>query len=136
MPYLGGHALGNPRHLRDKHQGQRQQRITDARPQRPRQRNRQQDRGKGIEHIHGAHNHGIDFAAHVAGDDPDGAADKKGEHHRDNPHKQRQPGAENQSRQHVAPQLIRAQREAVAADGLQAQEHRRLIGVFDDKPWP
>ncbi|OMP13835.1 hypothetical protein COLO4_00851, partial [Corchorus olitorius] len=52
MPYLGGHALGNPRHLRDKHQGQRQQRIADARPQRPRQRNRQQDRGKGIEHIH------------------------------------------------------------------------------------
>ena len=134
MSHLGGHALGNPRHLRDKHEGQRQQRIADARPQRSRQRNRQQDGGKGIEHIHGAHNHGIGFAARIAGDNPDGPADKKGEHHRDNSHKQRQSGAKDQPRQHVASQLIRAQREAVAADGFQAQEHRRLIRIFDDKP--
>ena len=96
MPHLRGDAFGDTRHLRHEHQGQREQRVTDARPQRARERDRQQHRGKGVKHVHGAHNQGVGFTARIAGDNADRPADEKGEHHRDNPHKQRQPGAENQ----------------------------------------
>lgn len=46
MPHLRGDAFGDTRHLRHEHQGQREQRVTDARPQRAGERDRQQHRGK------------------------------------------------------------------------------------------
>ena len=129
VAHAGGDALGDAGDLRHEHDGQRDDGVDDAGAERAGDRDRQQHRGKGVEHVDGAHDRGVELAADIAGDEAERGADHEGEDHGQNADEQRQPPAIDQPRQHVAAELVGAERIVRRADMAEPADHRALIGI-------
>ena len=85
---LGRRSLGDAAHRRNEHQGQGQHAVADAAAHCTGDRHGEQHRWKGVEHIHRPHDRGIDAPADETTDNPERAADHRGDQHRHHPHQQ------------------------------------------------
>ncbi len=126
---LGRDALGDARERRYEHDGQGDDGIDYPGAEGPGNRDRQQDRRKGVEHVDRPHDRHVQLAADEAGKKTQGAADEQRENDRRDSHEKRQPSSVQQPREHVPAKLVAAEREPFRADRLQAFQHARLVGA-------
>ena len=85
-------------------------------PEHAREADRQQDRGEGVEHVHGAHDQRVRVAADEAGGDPERAADQQRKEHRQHAQRQRNAATVQQARQHVPAEFVCSEPMALRAD--------------------
>ena len=122
-------GLGDAADRRDEHQGQRQHAVGHAAAHRAGDRHRQQHRRKRVEHVHRAHDRGIDAAADKTADDAEHAADQRGNHDRHDAHQQRYAPAIDQPAQHVAAEFVGAEQVAAPAERFQPPDNALLVRI-------
>ncbi len=76
-----------------------------------------QDRGEGELDVGDSHDHGVDHATEVAGDQPEGDTECAGEHHAGDADRQRDAQAVQDRGEHVAALLVGAEQEWTLAVG-------------------
>ncbi len=93
-------------------------------------RQRQQDIGKGHQHIDNAHDHVVDAPAEIARNDADGRADGGGDHRGGDTDRKRQSGAVQQAAEQIASQMVGAQQMPFAERFLEPVGGGRGIRVL------
>jgi hypothetical protein len=118
------HAAGGARVHRPGGHREHDDDVPERRPQQGHDREREQDEREGELQVDAAHDHGVEPAAVVAGEQPERDAEQSRGKDRGQAHRERDPRAVDDPAQDVAAQVIRAEPERGAA--ARVHEARRL----------